>query len=205
MSIDSILSQQSTFKIILVGDSSVGKTCIVNRASRNVFSDIYVPSIGVDFSLLTEEIDDIDIDLRIYDTAGQERYHSLSEIYYQNADAVLVVYSIDQRASFDSIDRWVDSILKNNAEALIFLVANKSDLYQLPDSEVNSDELLTEQDGEQKAGSLNVPFHVVSAKDGSNIHELFQTVAKSCSKSKTKVATSTETDPGQKENRCQLQ
>ena len=143
--------------------------------------------------------------LHIYDAAGQERFKEMAKIYYQNADAVLVVYAINQKTSFDSIDEWRDSILNTNPEALIFLVANKSDLYQLPDSEVNSGEIVTEQDGEQKADSLNVQFHVVSAKDGSNIHELFQTVAKSCSKSKTKAATSTETDPGQKEKRCQLQ
>ncbi|KAK8843134.1 hypothetical protein M9Y10_025328 [Tritrichomonas musculus] len=141
--------------------------------------------------------------LHIYDAARQERFKEMAKIYYQNADAVLVVYAINQKTSSDSIDEWRDSILNTNPEALIFLVANKSDLYQLPDSEVNSGEIVTEQDGEQKADSLNVQFHVVSAKDGSNIHELFQTVAESCLNSKTKVATSTQNGP--KPKRCQIQ
>ncbi|KAK8843143.1 hypothetical protein M9Y10_025339 [Tritrichomonas musculus] len=200
------MSTQTAFKITIVGDSSVGKTCIVNRAAENVFSDKYEPTVGCDFKSYTEKnvgADSVDVMLHIYDAAGQERFKEMAKIYYQNADAVLVVYAINQKTSFDSIDEWRDSILNTNPEALIFLVANKSDLYQLPDSEVNSDELLTEQDGEQKAGSLNVPFHVVSAKDGSNIHELFQTVAEACLNSKTRVATSTTNGP--KPKRCQIQ
>lgn len=176
MSIDSNMNKQSTFKVVLVGDTSVGKTSIVNRAANDVFNIAEDSTVGVDFCVIEEIVQNIDVTLHVFDTAGQERYRSIGTAYYQNATVALVVYSIEQRNSLNSVDQWINDVSDVNHKIKIFLVGNKIDLY----GEQSADELITKSEGEDKGKSLNIPFFAVSAQSGEGIHELFQSIAEAC-------------------------
>lgn len=165
--IKSSLMQQE-IKIVLVGNTSVGKTCIVKQETTKVFSENTVSTLGASFVSEIKTFGDIEVRLQIWDTAGQERYRGMTPMYYRNAQAAIITYAVDVQSSFESIDSWVDSI-NNNAEPdiVLFLVANKIDL---PNREVSADE------GREKAESIGAKYYEVSAKTGQGIEELFNVI-----------------------------
>lgn len=156
---------QKEIKIVLVGNTSVGKTCIVKQETTKTFSENTVSTLGASFVSEVKTINDFEVRLQIWDTAGQERYRGMTPMYYRNAQAAIVCYAVDDLTSFEGVDSWVDSI-KNNAEpdTIIFLVANKIDL---PNRQIS------DQDGKQRAESINASYYEVSAKTGRGVEELF--------------------------------
>ena len=117
------------FKILLLGDSGVGKSCIIIRYIENNFSHNLMNSIGVDFKLKNIEIDSKKIKLQIWDTAGQERFKTITTSYYKGAHAILVVFDITDRDSFDHVRNWMADIDKFGKEGVLrILVGNKCDL-----------------------------------------------------------------------------
>ena len=156
---------QKEIKIVLVGNTSVGKTCIVKQETTKTFSENTVSTLGASFVSEIKTINDCEVRLQIWDTAGQERYRGMTPMYYRNAQAAIVCYAVDDLTSFEGVDSWVDSI-KNNAEpdTIIFLVANKIDL---PNRQIS------DQDGKQRAESINASYYEVSAKTGRGVEELF--------------------------------
>ena len=114
------------YKIILVGDSSVGKTCILMRAVNNKFSDHYQPTIGFEFLLMYFQVNNIKIKLQIWDTCGQEMYRSLIQGFYRNTAATILVYSKTDRNSFDNLAMWIKDIKNNTEQDMpILLAGNK--------------------------------------------------------------------------------
>lgn len=174
------------FKLVLLGDSSVGKSSIVHRFVKDTFDELRESTIGAAFmsqSIIvkdSETHDDITIKFEIWDTAGQERYKSLAPMYYRNANAAIVVYDITQSDSLDKAKLWVDE-LKNKVgddQLVIYLVGNKLDLCngETKDSEGEIIERKVERLlAEQYADDKNLYFNEVSAKTGENIKEIFQT------------------------------
>ena len=117
------------FKVLLIGNSSVGKSSLLLRFVDNQWSDLFVPTIGVDFKIRTMEIDNKNVKLQIWDTAGQERFKNITASYYRGAHGIFVVYDISDTESFKNINNWLIEIEKNaNKNVYKILVGNKCDL-----------------------------------------------------------------------------
>ena len=163
------MSQEYDFlmKLILVGDSGVGKTNILSKYLKNNFDPDSKATVGVEFGTKNIEIDNKKIKVQIWDTAGQERYRSITSTYYKGAKGAFIVYDITRKSTFDNIDKWIGD-LKNNGDEnmIVYLVGNKSDLNDM--REVRKDEAMT------KSEKYNIAFSETSALYGDNIHKIFQ-------------------------------
>ena len=161
------------YKIILVGDSSVGKTCLLMRVVNNKFTENYQATIGFEFLLMYFQVNNVKIKLQIWDTCGQEIYRSLIQGFYRNTAATIIVFSKTDRRSFDNLGSWVKDV-KNNTEQEIplFLVGNKCDV------ENNLIEV-TKEEGEQFMKQYNLKYYSdISAKTGYKVLDTFEEVAK---------------------------
>ena len=161
-----------SFKIILVGDSGVGKSCLSIKASRNYFEDFYSPTVGFEFLTFNVKVEDQNIKLQIWDTCGQEVYRSLISSFYRSASLAIIVYSIDSEESFSNIEKWLNDIKsQSNPNIKIFLIGNKADL--------EDKRQVTKEIGENffKQNKLSF-FTETSAKTGFNVQNVFIEVAK---------------------------
>ncbi len=154
------------FKVVLVGDSGVGKTNILLRYLKNEFDTNTKATVGVEFGTKKAHIENSSIKAQIWDTAGQERYRSITSAYYKGAHGALVVYDITRKSSFDSVEKWL-SDLKNNGEEkmVIMVVGNKCDLEE--------GRVISLQDGEAKAQRNKVAFLETSALNATNVEKAF--------------------------------
>ena len=157
------------FKLVLIGDTGVGKSCLLLRFADNQFTESYISTIGVDFRFKTVQVDGKTIKLQIWDTAGQERFRTITSAYYRGADGVVMVYDITHRESFDHVSEWLAEVNKHASEDCCkLIIGNKSDA---PGRAVSTDE------ARQKAEELQVPFLETSAKSALNVEEAFLTLA----------------------------
>lgn len=158
-------------KIILLGDSAVGKTSILTRILKNTFDEELATTIGATYSYKTVQYQGKDVQMQIWDTAGQERYRCLAPIYYRGTNIVFLVYAVNSRTSFEVVDVWVKSLSDNNADpSLIYLIANKVDLERTSDS-------ISMNEGMEKADAIKAIYYEVSAKTGNGIEDLLKAVA----------------------------
>ena len=126
---ENIYETNLNFKVIVIGEAGVGKSSLSKRAIKNIFEDTYNATIGFDFFSFFLKINDKIIQLQIWDTCGQEIYRSLITQYYKNASLAIIVYSINNRNSFDNIDFWLKEIRKySNPDVKVFVIGNKIDL-----------------------------------------------------------------------------
>ena len=154
------------YKLIFLGDQSVGKSCILNRFMNDTFTEEYQATIGLDFQSKNVQIDGQDIHLLLYDTAGQEKFRSLIPMYTRDANIILLVYDISSQDSFDHLPNWLNDLSNVNMDEAIFaLVGNKNDLG-------DKREVSTE-DGKKFAEEHNFIFQETSAKTGDGFSELF--------------------------------
>ena len=156
-----------TYKIIIIGDSGVGKSCLAIRGIKNTFDALYKPTIGFEFMTSYAKIDKKIIKLQIWDTCGQEVYRSLIRSFYNNASLAIIVYSIDNENSFNNLGYWLNEIRsKANPDINIILIGNKSDL--------ENERKITKEMGQDLCDSngLNL-FIETSAKTGFNVKQLF--------------------------------
>ncbi|XP_053742165.1 ras-related protein Rab-19 [Synchiropus splendidus] len=117
------------FKIILVGDSDVGKTCVVQRFKSGIFMERQQNTIGVDFTVRTLDIDGKKVKMQVWDTAGQERFRTITQSYYRSAHGAMVAYDITRRQTFDSVSHWIREVEQYGAASVVLiLIGNKSDL-----------------------------------------------------------------------------
>ncbi|CAD5122173.1 DgyrCDS10619 [Dimorphilus gyrociliatus] len=160
------------FKIVLIGDAGVGKTCIVQRFKSGLFMEQYGSTIGVDFTMKTIVIDDKKIKLQIWDTAGQERFKTITQSYYRSAHAVLLVYDITKEKSFENIEKWLEDVRKYTGNNVLkVLIGNKCDLEQARRISTEKAKLFSEK--------YNMFSMIeVSAKDCCNINESFINLTK---------------------------
>ena len=156
------------FKILIIGDSGVGKSCILLRFAEDTFSDYYISTIGVDFKIRTIEQDGKYIKLQIWDTAGHERFRTIMSSYYRGAHGIMIVYDVTDPESFDNVKQWLTEIHRHGAESVIkLLIGNKTDLPRIVSTE----------SGKQLANLMNMDFVETSAKDTSNIDKAFYKLA----------------------------
>ena len=161
-----------SFKIIVIGDSGVGKTCITNQATKLKFDDYYKATVGMEFYSLSVKLNNILIKLQIWDTCGQETYRSLITNFYRSSSLGVMVYAIDDINSFNGLDFWIKEIKANNSpDTKLILVGNKMD-------RINERKVKFEE-GENYAKSNGFEdFFETSAKTGENVRKMFIKVAK---------------------------
>ncbi|KAK9771266.1 hypothetical protein SCAR479_11999 [Seiridium cardinale] len=160
----------SQIKLLLIGDSGVGKSCCLLRFSEDSFTPSFITTIGIDFKIRTIELDGKRVKLQIWDTAGQERFRTITTAYYRGAMGILLVYDVTDQRSFDNIRTWFANVEQHATEGVNkILIGNKCDW---EDKRVVS----TEQ-GEALAKELGIPFLEVSAKSNINIDKAFYSLA----------------------------
>lgn len=166
----------TTYKIIILGESYVGKTSIARKFVNDEFDVSLFSTIGIDLLKKVIKVGNDEVRLDIWDTAGQERFHSITKSYYRSADGIILVFDLLDPKSFDCIDRWFNGIFSEADKGVpIFLVGNKYD-----EAENQKDFDLSVF--ENKAKQMNVNFFVTSAKSGHNIELLFMRMAEELSK-----------------------
>ena len=154
-----------------MGDSGVGKSCIILRYIENNFSTNLMNSIGVDFKLKNIELDNKKIKLQIWDTAGQERFRTITTSYYKGAHAILIVFDITDRESFEHVRNWMADIDKFAKEGVLrILVGNKCDL--------ENSRQVKKEEGNEIANKYGIKYIETSAKETTNIEDLFISTAK---------------------------
>ncbi|XP_018395221.1 PREDICTED: ras-related protein Rab-37-like isoform X2 [Cyphomyrmex costatus] len=160
------------FKVMLLGDSGVGKTCLLTRFRDGRFlSGNYITTVGIDFRNKVVTVDDTPIKLQIWDTAGQERFRSVTHAYYRDAHALLLLYDVTNKTSYDNIRAWLSEIREHaNEDVVIMLLGNKSDC--------GTERAVKREDGERLAQEYKVPFMETSAKTGLNVELAFLAVAR---------------------------
>ncbi|PVD24749.1 hypothetical protein C0Q70_15234 [Pomacea canaliculata] len=160
------------FKIVLIGDAGVGKTCVVQRFKSGTYTEKHGSTIGVDFTMKTLNIDGKFVKLQIWDTAGQERFRTITQSYYRSANGVVIAYDITKHSTFDNIPRWMEDVKRYAGNSIVqLLVGNKADLEQL--REVRKEEAAAMARQHNMLDALEA-----SAKDNTNIDEAFYKIAK---------------------------
>jgi len=160
------------FKLVFLGEQSVGKTSLITRFMYDSFDSTYQATIGIDFLSKTMYLEDRTVRLQIWDTAGQERFRSLIPSYIRDSSAAVVVYDISSTNSFAQVDRWIEDVRSERGkEVIIILVGNKTDL--------TDKRRVSMEQGERRAKELGVLFIESSAKTGHNVKQLFRRVAAS--------------------------
>ncbi|XP_060941476.1 ras-related protein Rab-6A isoform X1 [Limanda limanda] len=158
------------FKLVFLGEQSVGKTSLITRFMYDSFDNTYQATIGIDFLSKTMYLEDRTIRLQLWDTAGQERFRSLIPSYIRDSAAAVVVYDITNVNSFQQTTKWIDDVrTERGGDVIIMLVGNKTDLADKRQ--------ITTEEGEQRAKEMNVLFIETSAKTGYNVKQLFRRVA----------------------------
>ena len=148
---DDFPSFDLSFKLIIVGDSAVGKSCLSIKATRNYFEDFYSPTVGFEFLTFNVKVEDKTVKLQIWDTCGQEVYRSLISSFYRSASLAIMVYSIDNEDSFSNIEKWLNDIkTQSNPDVKIFLIGNKADL--------EDKRKITRAQGEKFCNDHNISF-----------------------------------------------
>lgn len=158
------------FKLLLIGDSGVGKSCLLLRFADDTYTESYISTIGVDFKIRTIDLDAKTIKLQIWDTAGQERFRTITSSYYRGAHGIIVVYDTTDLESFNNVKQWlheIDRYASENVNKL--LVGNKSDL--------TSKRAVSYDQAKEFADSLGIAFIETSAKSSTNVEKAFMTMA----------------------------
>ncbi len=153
------------FKIVLIGDTSVGKSCLLTRFADDQFTENYVTTIGVDFRFKTMIVMDKIIKVQVWDTAGQERYRSITNTYYRGAKGILIVFDLTNPESFNNIENWINEVtVFTGKDVIIMCLGNKSDLKK----EINKN-TIDEFKKKTKLEIINV-----SAKTGDGVEDAFK-------------------------------
>ena len=159
------------FKVLLLGNSDVGKSSLLLRYVDSVWSDTFVPTIGVDFKVKTIEIGGKKVKLQIWDTAGQERFRTVVSTYFRGAHGIFLIYDITNRDSFKNLENWLIEIEKNASENVLkILIGNKNDL------EVERD--IASDEEKAYTNKNRMQFIETSAKMNTNVNEAFETLGK---------------------------
>uniref|UniRef100_A0A5K3FPM5 Ras-related protein Rab-1A n=1 Tax=Mesocestoides corti TaxID=53468 RepID=A0A5K3FPM5_MESCO len=170
MASSGVLEHDYIFKLLLIGDSGVGKSCLLLRFSDDVYTDNFISTIGVDFKIRTIELDGHHVKLQIWDTAGQERFRTMTVAYYRGAHGIIVVYDITSEESFQNVETWLEEIKRYaRPDVTKIVVGNKSDL--------TDQRVVSYEQGKQFAANLGLQFLETSAKDSSNVEQAFFSMA----------------------------
>jgi len=157
-------------KLMMIGDQAVGKTALLVRYADGDFSEVLLPTIGIDFKIKTIELQGKTVKLQIWDTAGQERFRTITQAYYRGAMGILLIYDITNTKTWSNVRNWVRNIEGNAPQTVNkILIGNKCDLENMRQ--------VSRQQGEQLAREYGMKFLETSARDNTNVQEAFITLA----------------------------
>ena len=160
------------YKILLLGDCAVGKSCLLLRYCENSFQESHLATIGLDFRLKTITLENNrKIRIQIWDTAGEDRFRSITRNYYKGAHGIVLIYDVTDQQSFQHIKDWVDKIKEESKEGvIIYLVGNKIDLIDK--------RIITNEDGKKLSEEIKIKYYETSAKDSIGVNEVFENLVK---------------------------
>ena len=163
------MEEEIVYKVLLLGDSSVGKTCFLLRYCDKSFQDVHLSTIGLDYRLKTITLkNNKNIKLQIWDTAGQDRFRAITKNYYKSANGVLLIYDISNLQTYENVKNWISQIREEaNPNVIIYLVGNKIDLPK-------EKRVVNIEDGVKIAEEFEIKFKEASAKSGTNVNEIFE-------------------------------
>lgn len=162
-------------KLLLIGDSGVGKSCVLLRFSDDSFTPSFITTIGIDFKIRTIELDGKRIKLQIWDTAGQERFRTITTAYYRGAMGILLVYDVTDERSYNNIRNWIRNIEQHASEGVDrILIGNKCDM--------NDKKVITTEQGQALADEFGIRFVETSAKSNIGVEEAFFALARDIKK-----------------------
>lgn len=158
-------------KLLMIGDSGVGKTCLLLRYANDSFSPTFITTIGIDFKIKNIQVDDTRIKLQIWDTAGQERFRTITTSYFRGAQGILLVYDVTDRRSFESIRNWISQI-NQHADVHVnkILIGNKCDMLD--------EKVVSTEEAQGMAKEFGMSFFECSAKNDINVESSFVHIAK---------------------------
>ena len=176
-------NKEHSFKILLLGDTSVGKTCFLKRYTEDTFQDAYLSTIGFDFKFKMVTLKNgKQVKVQLWDTAGQERFRTIAKSYYKGAHGIILIYDVSNPKTYDNIKKWLAQIKEEaSSKVCIILVANKID---------HEERVVTEEEGEKLAKSFNLKIFESSAKENINVTEAFQEVIENISVNYSNIMTS---------------
>ena len=163
------MTDELVYKVLLLGDSSVGKTCFLLRYCDKSFQEAHLSTIGLDYRLKSMTLqNDKNIKLQIWDTAGQDRFRAITKNYYKGANGIILIYDVTNKQSYENVKNWLTQIKEEaNPNVIIYLAGNKIDVEE-------EQRVITTEDGQKIADEYKLPFKETSAKNGINVNEIFQ-------------------------------
>mmetsp|Transcript_11170 Transcript_11170/g.14883 ORF Transcript_11170/g.14883 Transcript_11170/m.14883 type:complete len:209 (+) Transcript_11170:131-757(+) len=165
------------YKLLLIGDSGVGKSCLLLRFADNTYTESYISTIGVDFKVRTIQLDGKTIKLQIWDTAGQERFRTITSSYYRGAHGIIVVFDVTDQVSYNNVKQWLKEIERYACENVNkLLVGNKCDL--------EDKRQVAYETAKEFADDLQISYIETSAKNATNVDETFIKIASEIQKHK---------------------
>ena len=163
-------------KLLLIGDSGVGKSCLLLRFCDDTFSPTFITTIGIDFKIRTITMDKKRLKMQIWDTAGQERFRTITTAYYRGAQGILLVYDVTDEKSFQNIRNWIAQLQEHASDTVAkILVGNKCDMVDK--------RVVDTQRGQELADEFGIQFFETSAKNTINVEEAFECLARQVKKS----------------------
>ena len=180
------MSEECVYKILLLGDSMVGKTCFLLKYTDKSFQEIHMSTIGLDYRLKTLTLKNRKtIKLQIWDTAGQDRFRSITKNYYKKANGIILIYDVTNKKSYKNISVWINQIKEEaDPNVVIYLAGNKIDMEE--------ERKIKTEEGEKLAEEYNFPFRETSAKEDININETFEDIAERIDEVFSKLTTNAE-------------
>ena len=166
--------KERCIKILLLGDTSVGKTCFLKRYTDDTFQDAYLSTIGFDYKFKVVTLKSgKEVKVQIWDTAGQERFRTIAKSYYRGAHGIILVFDVTNQKSFDNIRKWLNQIKEQAKKTIcIVLIANKID---------SDGRIVTKEEGERLAKESNLEIFEASAKEKINVNEAFERIIENIS------------------------
>ena len=162
------MSEESVYKVLLLGDSAVGKTCFLLKYTDKTFQEIHMSTIGLDYRLKNMKLKSgKNIKLQIWDTAGQDRFRAITKNYYKGANGIILIYDVTSSKTYDNVKSWVSQIREEaSPNVVVYLCGNKIDM--------TNEREISPEDGKKLAEEFGFPFIETSAKTGININETFE-------------------------------
>ena len=165
------MSDDCVYKVLLLGDSTVGKTCFLLRYCDKTFQEAHLSTIGLDYRLKNMTLNSgKKIKLQIWDTAGQDRFRAITKNYYKGANGIIIIYDVTNLQTYENVKMWITQIREEaNPNVVIYLAGNKIDVDE-------EEKVVKTEDGQKIADEFKLPFFETSAKEGVNVNEAFESL-----------------------------